>query len=368
MKENNRIDELKAYQILDTDSHEDLDELVQLVSLLFNSPSATISFFDENREWFKAKNNIVIDQVSIEDSISSGLIENSSDILIVEDIHQNSKFKNNPLLNKSLNFKFYAAVPIKTLSGNVIGALSVMHNDTLNIKKNQKKALMLFAKKVTDFLEIRKKKLEKKYESEVTVERFTKLTDYVPGGIFQLRMTSEGKLNFEFLSQGMEKIHPSVKIKDWLKAPELGFSIIHPDDLAGFQNQLMISFKNLSPLKIEYRAKDKDFYKWHMMDANPEKMIDGSVVWYGSFQDINDRINYEETMKQMAFDISHVLRKPVSNLLGLNNLIETEKDISKEALLEYVKYIKTVSLELEDFTQKLSDVYQRKNKLITEKK
>lgn len=54
-------------------------------------------------------------------------------------------------------------------------------------------------------------------------------------------------------------------------------------------------------------------------------MDDGSTTFYGIIYDINDRIEYEIAMEQMAFDISHVLRRPVTTLLGLNNLIESEK-------------------------------------------
>ncbi len=72
-------------------------------------------------------------------------------------------------------------------------------------------------------------------------------------------------------------------------------------------------------------------------------------------------------MDQIVFDISHVLRRPVTTLMALNNLIENEKNISHETLVEYVAYIKKVSEEMEIFTQNLSEIYQRKKELITNK-
>lgn len=68
-------------------------------------------------------------------------------------------------------------------------------------------------------------------------------------------------------------------------------------------------------------------------------------------------------MEQIMFDISHVLRKPVANLLGLTNLIENEK-FSELNFKEYVGYIKTVSDELDNFIKKLNQTYRQKNKKI----
>jgi hypothetical protein len=50
--------------------------------------------------------------------------------------------------------------------------------------------------------------------------------------------------------------------------------------------------------------------------------------------------------------------------MGLNSLIDTEKDLSKEKLLEYVKHIKTVALEMDSFTSGLNKVYNKKQEVI----
>jgi signal transduction histidine kinase len=131
-----------------------------------------------------------------------------------------------------------------------------------------------------------------------------------------------------------------------------------------FKEEMMKSFNNLSLMHLKYRVKAEDGYQWHLIHAKPEKMPDKSVVWYGSFHNINDRIEYEKAMEQIAFDISHVLRRPVTSLMGLNSLIDTEKDLSKEKLLEYVKHIKTVALEMDSFTSGLNKVYNKKQEVI----
>lgn len=71
-------------------------------------------------------------------------------------------------------------------------------------------------------------------------------------------------------------------------------------------------------------------------------------------------------MEQIMFDISHVLRKPVANLLGLTTMIENE-NFNEINFREYIGYIKTVSDELENFTRKLNETYSLKNKKIADK-
>lgn len=190
--------------------------------------------------------------------------------------------------------------------------------------------------------------------------KLIKLTDNIPAGIFQLKMYSNGKLKFEFLSGGMKLLHPTVDMGQWEESPEIGFNLIHLDDLQSFLESLQQSFKNISFWYHEYRVKSKEGYRWHVVNAKPERMSDGSVVWYGCFQDITNRVEYESAMEQMAFDISHVLRKPVTSLLGLTQLANNEKGVKHTQLMEYLGYIKTASKELDGFIHDLNAIYQVK--------
>jgi signal transduction histidine kinase len=91
------------------------------------------------------------------------------------------------------------------------------------------------------------------------------------------------------------------------------------------------------------------------------------VIWYGTFQDITSRKAYEGTIEQIAFDISHVLRRPVATLLGLTSLIGTDNNIDEARLKEYSNYINKVSVELDNYTKKLNDTYSLKNQILSGK-
>lgn len=81
----------------------------------------------------------------------------------------------------------------------------------------------------------------------------------------------------------------------------------------------------------------------------PEKIRFGSI----HFIKVNNRVEYKRAMEQIAFDISHVLSRPVTTLLGLTSVIEKE-ELTADKVNGYTRYIKIVSTELEQFTRKLN--------------
>lgn len=363
--EDKRIEELLSYQILNSSTEDELDDITEIASLICDFPISLITLLDDKTQWIKSKKGIEIENIDVKDSFCKHTLNKPDDIFVVENAALDPLFKDNPLVNNHPNINFYAGVPLVSKNGFVLGTLCVLDNKPRTISENQKKTLHILAKKAMQFITTRKLLLNQRNEINTNALRLKKLTDSVPGGIFQLKMALDGSLSFEFISKGMLKLHPSVTMEQWLENPEIGFSLIHPNDLDDFKIKLMESFEKLTLLSIKYRVKKGKSYVWHLMKGNPERMHDGSVVWYGSFQNINDRIEYEIAMEQIAFDISHVLRRPIANLIGLTELLDKKYTFTDNQILEYVGYIKTVSLEMETFTRDLDEIYRLKKEKIT---
>ncbi|WP_339926406.1 hypothetical protein [uncultured Cyclobacterium sp.] len=90
-------------------------------------------------------------------------------------------------------------------------------------------------------------------------------------------------------------------------------------------------------------------------------MPDGAVLLYGSFQNINKRIEFENASEQISFDISHVLRRPVTSL-GLIQLLEEGRAINRAELSGFVGYVRSLSLEMDQFPRELDRFYREKKK------
>ncbi|WP_298394025.1 GAF domain-containing protein [Flavobacterium sp.] len=363
--EDKRIEELLSYQILNSSTEDELDDITEMASLICDFPISLITLLDDKVQWIKSKKGIEIENNDVKDSFCKHTLDKPDDIFVVENAAIDPLFKDNPIVQNSPNINFYAGVPLVSKNGFVLGTLCVLDHKPRTITENQKKTLQILAKKAMQFLTTRKLLLNQRNEINTNALRLKKLTDNVPGGIFQLKMAIDGSLSFEFISKGMLKLHPSVTMEQWMENPEIGFSLIHPNDLDDFKIKLMESFEKLTLLSIKYRVKKGKSYVWHLMKGNPERMHDGSVIWYGNFQNINDRVEYEIAMEQIAFDISHVLRRPIANLIGLTELLDKKYTFTDNQILEYVGYIKTVSLEMETFTRDLDEIYRLKKEKIT---
>ncbi len=163
----------------------------------------------------------------------------------------------------------------------------------------------------------------------------------------------------------MKKIHPQIKIKEWIQDPKIGFSLMHPEDITTLKQAISFSIKNNKRIYHEYRVKSERGYDWHAIDGQPDETVNGKTIIYGAFIDITHHVDYEATLEQIAFDISHVLRRPVTSMLGLVDLIESEEELSSKKLIEYSGHIKTITTELDEFTRNLNEIYSEKKTRLT---
>lgn len=322
---------------------------------------------DKDRSWHKSTYGLNVEQVRRKDSFCQHTINNPSEILIVEDAQLDKKFVDNPLTKGENAIRFYAGAPLVTPKGYVLGTLCVLDTKPRKITTIQKRALQILSKKAMDYLNSRKLILLQNNNIELNALKLKKLTDFAPCIIFQLHMSKNGKIKIDFLSQGINSAISNFDSELLKKSSKLFFDYIHPDDLPYVKQSIKESSNNLTEWHIAYRGKiSEDKTEWHLGRALPEKTKDGNVIWYGTIQNITNYIEYEKTMEQIMFDISHVLRKPVANLLGLTTMIENE-NFNEINFREYIDYIKTVSNELDNFTRKLNETYSLKNKKIADK-
>jgi PAS domain-containing protein len=366
INEQARLEELISYEILDTPPEKELNELVQIASAICDTPMAVIGLIDDKRQWYKASIGMAASEAERQHTFCRHTLNRANEVLVVEDPLNDDRFKNNPHVTGDPHIRFYAGAPLETPNGNVLGTLCVFDSKPKAFSESKKNALRLLAKRVMTYLDARKLILRQKESIELNANRLKQLTDEAPGAIYQFEMTREGKMSFSFISKGISDLHPNLDPEIIKKTPEAAFKIIHPEDLPGFLQSIRDSFEHLTLWHYEYRVvKDDGSIRWHMGTSRPHRREDGTVVWFGVFQDITSRVEYERTMEQIAFDISHVLRRPVSTLLGLASIIEGEGEMDSKKIKQYSAHIKTVSEELDRFTRKLNETYALKKKIIT---
>ena len=359
--ESRRLYDLLSYGVLDTSPDQELDEIAEIASLLCDTPISLISLVDENRQWFKSRVGMDTKETPREDAFCRYTLDKPDEILVIPDSLEDERFRNNRLVTGEPRIRFYAGAPLLTPQGNVLGTLCVIDRKPKELTENQAKALKLLAKRAMDFLNTRKLLIHQESELDKNAQRLKMLTDRAPGVIFQATMKTAGSFSFDFISEGMVAIHPDYTSDFIRKAPETLFKHAHPEDLEMVNASVQHSFKTLEDWDVEYRVANKDgITRWLRGTAVLEKKPDQQVVWYGTIQDITLDKEYETTLEKISFDISHVLRRPVTSLLGLVNLFDDLNDTHHEEKQQIISSIRTVSEEMESFTRKLNSIYYQK--------
>lgn len=356
-----RLKDLLSYYIMDTPREQELDEIAQIASAVCGTPVGLISFIDGERQWFKSAHGYQIDNMPRQVSFCQHTLNRPEELLVVENPLNDSRFSESPLVVYDPKVRFYAGAPLVSPDGNVLGTICVLDQQPRSLTEVQQTALQNLARQVMKFINARKLIILQKESIETNIQKLNKLTDQAPGVIFQLEMDKDGRLSFPFISKGISKLHPHLNQEAIRKDPRLAFSIIHPDDQNPIRESLKKAMLQQKPWYVEYRVVSPDGHtEWHVGKATTELSEDGKIICYGTFQNITNYKDYQNTLEKIAFDISHVLRKPVTTLLGLTAMIDTEEDIKNIDLREYLHYIKTVSEEMENYTQQLNQVYSSK--------
>lgn len=123
-------------------------------------------------------------------------------------------------------------------------------------------------------------------ESERTLH---KLTEAVPGAVFQFRVEPDGTRSFPLLSRNGVKLFGCTK-EELNAQMELGRSMALAEDQAGLENSIAESARLLSDWSYDFRIRHPDGQiRWIRGTSAPEVEDDGSILWHGVFFDITER-------------------------------------------------------------------------------
>lgn len=150
-----RLEALKDYRILDTDAEQSYDDITFLAAQLCDVPIALISLVDADRQWFKSKVGLDVNETSRDVSFCAHAIL-GDDTLVVKDAREDERFRDNALVCSEPNIVFYAGVPLCTPSGARIGSLCVIDRRPRDLSALQLRSLETLAHQVVLQLELKR--------------------------------------------------------------------------------------------------------------------------------------------------------------------------------------------------------------------
>ncbi|WCL49350.1 PP2C family protein-serine/threonine phosphatase [Leptospira sp. GIMC2001] len=150
-----RLAELKSFQLLDSATEQDFDDLVKVASQILQTPTALISLVDSDRQWFKAKVGMELDETNRDIAFCAHAILDPKELLVVPDATKDKRFSDNPLVTGSNGIRFYLGAPLITQNGHAIGTLCAIDRIPREINQEKMECLRILAKQTMAQIELR---------------------------------------------------------------------------------------------------------------------------------------------------------------------------------------------------------------------
>ncbi|OIQ82725.1 cyclic di-GMP phosphodiesterase Gmr [mine drainage metagenome] len=129
---------------------------------------------------------------------------------------------------------------------------------------------------------------------------FDKISQRVPGVIYQFRQYPDGSSCFPYASEAIEHIF-EVTPEQVREDASAAFAALHPEDYDGIVASIAESARTLGLWKHEFRVVlPKQGMCWRLGESQPERLADGSVLWHGFITDITDRKQSDERIRRLS--------------------------------------------------------------------
>ena len=356
-REFHRLEAVKRFKELELNAAitQDLNDIVELAAQICNAPAASITFLDEDTQWFKASKGVSITHTPKSISFCQYTIEKDG-VSVISDAKADARFVNSPLVTNAPNIRFYAGAPLTTKDGFNVGTLCVVDVEARGLEEHQQKSLTVLSKQVINLLELNwslqvlaqqneqheqnKKvieaseiKLKAAFDSSTDVHvlvgrnmevlAFNKSATFYIGSIYQYEITVGDRI----------------------------LNYVDPKNKKHFSKYFDIAFKGKTIKHDLLIRPGTRFECWREIKLVPVRNNQDEIIGVAlNSADISKRKQQEkqihiqnEALTRIAIIQSHELRRPVASLLGLMHLIKIE-----EVEFDYLDMINLTINELDE--------------------
>ncbi len=120
-----RLRAVRSYDIIDTPAEMNFDILARVAMHAIDTPAAVIGLMEADRLWFKSQIGLGVPQLDRQIAFCAYTIMRPDEPLVVNDLQQDARFSENPLVTQAPYLRFYAGAPLIDRHGYVLGTIAV---------------------------------------------------------------------------------------------------------------------------------------------------------------------------------------------------------------------------------------------------
>lgn len=179
--------------------------------------------------------------------------------------------------------------------------------------------------------EIERRKISDQ-EHQSLLTRLEKITNCLPGVVFQFQYFADRPSRFLYCSEGVEKVY-KLTAEEVLKDATKFFNRLHPEDRDFVMNSIVESAQTLVVHRYPFRIQFEDGeVRWLMVNATPEHGDDSSTIWHGFIHDITEQKQAEETVEKTCAinrDLEKLVQERTLKLQEINDTLaeRIEKEV-----------------------------------------
>ena len=279
LDEETRLAVLREYDVLDTPPEQPFDDLTALAAHICRTPIALITLVDEKRQWFKSTFGFEPRETSRDVSFCAHALTAAAPF-VVPDTTGDRRFADNPFVTGGPQVRFYAAAPLRSPEGQILGTICVIDTAPRRLDTAQIAALEALSRQVMTQLELRR--------------NARRLTDREEHLRLALDAAQMGTFHRDLVADRLvwSRFHEEL----WGYGPgefpgtyQAFAERLHPDDLLAVEEKVARCRSARRPYEIEFRV------VWP----------DGSVHWvHGRGEFVFDEAGQAVRMRGVVLDIT----------------------------------------------------------------
>lgn len=185
-----RRDSLCRIGILDSGADPAFDRLTQLAAQVFGTRFAYVSFVDTSRQWLKSELGMGVRETPRAIAFCVYTIL-SNEVLVVLDARDDYRFRDSPLVTEAPYLRFYAGVPVTSVTGHNVGTLCIADIEPRSTFSDKDKTILsTLAGLVSDATEAHRINHELRETEQDARDRYSLVTRATLDGVWDWNLTS----------------------------------------------------------------------------------------------------------------------------------------------------------------------------------